>query len=216
MEGKLYSLLLTLNRRLIVMQTADETRVVHLSVHPSAWTSAPPNASAPSVTQPSTSTNLLVPPVIAAPHPLHSPAPLVTGYSDAAYAYDYFSHARARPTPGTPLLYPSTPAIPMPMPVASLLPVPSPAFSPLTYVLFRHNNALLAIMQRPDVPELPIEQMEGPRQIAIATVNRLGWHWPAVLDEPFPEETPGQMGATYERIVVKYVMFLLIVSIQYH
>jgi hypothetical protein len=77
------------------------------------------------------------------------------------------------------------------------------------YVLFRHNNALLAIMQAPLVPE-PEGHMESSRQLAISTLKRIGWSWPTLLDEPYPEVVPDETGAKYERTTVRYVSSCLL------
>jgi hypothetical protein len=122
--------------------------------------------------------------------------PLYSGYSDAAYAFDYFSNAHGRPP------RPAAPA-----PVATSMPVAGS--NPMMYILFRHNNALLAVMQSPLQPE-PAEYMEPAKRLAVSTLAQLGWSWPDLLDRPYPGVVPGEAGAKYERTFVKYVVLSLI------
>jgi hypothetical protein len=75
--------------------------------------------------------------------------------------------------------------------------------NPLLYVLFRHNNALLEVMQCPPVPDHPPHIMDVAHRKAITTVNHFGWDWPSFLDEPYPASVSGGMGAKYERTTVK-------------
>jgi hypothetical protein len=42
------------------------------------------------------------------------------------------------------------------------------------------------------------------RSLAIQTVERYGWTWPAILDEEFPDSTPG--GLKYERVTIEFVI----------
>jgi hypothetical protein len=79
----------------------------------------------------------------------------------------------------------------------------------MMYILFRHNNALLAVMQSPLQPE-PAEYMEPAKRLAVSTLAQLGWSWPDLLDRPYPGVVPGEAGAKYERTFVKYVVLSLI------
>jgi hypothetical protein len=75
--------------------------------------------------------------------------------------------------------------------------------NPLVYILFRHNNALLEVLQSPPVPDHPPHVMDAARHKAIGIVNRFGWEWPAILDDSYPTSVPGQTGAKYKRVVLK-------------
>jgi hypothetical protein len=120
-------------------------------------------------------------------------APLYSSYSDAAYAFDYFSNAHVRAARA------ATPA-------AAATPMPTATSSPMMYILFRHNNALLAMMQSPLEPDVA-EHVGPARRQAETTLKQLGWAWPQLLDQPYPDDVPGEAGAKYERSFVKYVSF---------
>lgn len=71
---------------------------------------------------------------------------------------------------------------------------------PLAYVLFKHQNALIALMQGSIVSTEPRE-LEVSRLVAVQAVERHGWTWPTILDEDFPPATEG--GLKYEHISVE-------------
>lgn len=92
-----------------------------------------------------------------------------------------------------------TPSIPATPPSAAVL-----AATPLTYVIFRHNNALLALMQRELVPLVGSEEeVRQLRQRAINTVQEYGFQWPTILDEEFPAPQNEAGGVKYERITIQ-------------
>lgn len=82
--------------------------------------------------------------------------------------------------------------------------LPGPGPHPLAYVLFMHQNALLALMQSRTVQEGQPGELLYSKSLAVQFVEKHGWQWPAVLDEPFPAPSPG--GVKYERIFVELVI----------
>ena len=143
--------------QILSLQSPDEPRIIHLSVHPSAWTSSPPNTSQPE-SQPAPSSAAPVQP----PQALQMPP-----------RYNVTHLPQAQPSPP-----------------------PSPTNQPLTYVLYKHQNALLALMQN---TPLPLDEANETywRRVAQKFVERHGWAWPSILDEEFPPSTEG--GLQYER-----------------
>lgn len=151
-----------LHHDLFAYQSHDEPRIVHLAVHPSAWSSAPPEV--PQPVQPVfTPANL--------PRPVYQAAP---------------QHVPAQTMSG-----------------ASSVPTAITAQHPLAYVLFKHQNALIALMQGSVVYTDPSE-LDTSRLAAVQAVERHGWLWPAILDEEFPAATEG--GLKYEHITVGSVV----------
>lgn len=75
--------------------------------------------------------------------------------------------------------------------------------NPLVYVLFKHNNALLALMQGDLLPVQNQPEMDAARETAKATVSRFGWYWPPVLDEEFPAPEDEATGVKYERTNIR-------------
>ncbi|KAF5369972.1 hypothetical protein D9758_001187 [Tetrapyrgos nigripes] len=141
-------------------KSPDESRIVHLSVHPSAWTASPPThhkEPLPNFSQP-------------APAPAHLPSP--------------------------------TPTISLPPQAARSQPVtPQPSQSPnhLAYVAAKHRKALSVLMQRPLNLD-DASQSDEARTEAIQLVERNGYTWPPILDEPYPPPEAG--GVRYEVAVI--------------
>lgn len=69
----------------------------------------------------------------------------------------------------------------------------------LPYVFARHVEAIAVIVEGRPNPA-GVHAMPRQREEAIGIMEAHGWSWPSVLDEPYPEITPG--GVKYERIVV--------------
>lgn len=72
---------------------------------------------------------------------------------------------------------------------------PQPAVD-LIYVMHKHQTALQVLMQRGVPVAQPSNLMRGP---ALRYVESLGWEWPSILDEDFPEYSPG--GVKYTQVV---------------
>jgi hypothetical protein len=75
--------------------------------------------------------------------------------------------------------------------------------NPLTYVIFRHNNALLALMQEELVPMTGSDEERALRTMAIDAVQRYGFVWPSILDEEFPAPSNEAQGLKYERTTIE-------------
>ncbi|EIN10587.1 hypothetical protein PUNSTDRAFT_84757 [Punctularia strigosozonata HHB-11173 SS5] len=152
-------------------KSSDESRVLHLAVHPSAWTTKPPTISSP-----------------AAP--------------DIASA---LQQAAEMPSLSSQQSYPSTPAY-QPGSFATL------GHNPLTYVIFRHNNALLALMQEPLVPMTGSAEERQLRTMAVEAVQKYGFVWPSILDEEFPAPSNETNGLKYERTTIQNGLYLTLVT----
>ncbi|KAF9469021.1 hypothetical protein BDZ94DRAFT_1152957 [Collybia nuda] len=151
-----------------IWKSHDEPRIVHLAVHPSAWSSAPPE-----VTQP-------IQPVFTAanpPGPINQVPP---------------QHVPVESASGAPFT-----------------PTAITAQHPLAYVLFKHQNALIALMQGSIVYTSPSE-LDTSRLAAVQAVESHGWSWPVILDEEFPAASEG--GLKYESITVAGQSFLSLCS----
>lgn len=159
-------------------QSPEELRVLLLSVHPSAWSSSPPELPSSLSDSPELDAEL-------------APASRIANPSTSAVPTPTFS-------------YRSTPFLSAPDSTYGYFPqAAAPPPNPLTYVLFRHNNALLALMRNPLVVDSDPAEMEAYRGLAIETVNRFGWSWPAILDAEFPEPSSDTEGVKYERTTIR-------------
>ncbi|KAH9482820.1 putative oxidoreductase C26H5.09c [Psilocybe cubensis] len=142
-----------------------EPRIVHLAVHPSAW-SSPPTATQP---QPQAQ-----PP----PQPRSQPPPIPI----------VPIHYTLNPTsnPGT---WRNT---------TQSSNIPSLPRNALNYVYYQHRKALAALSSQMPIPAFNLyEASNEARDLAIYAVERSGFIWPAILDEPYPRGS-WNPGAEYE------------------
>ena len=91
------------------------------------------------------------------------------------------------------------------VPTQSTNPPPSNANHSLNFINFKHQGALLALLQGRVINASDTPDYEFHRLWAVQVVERNGWSWPAILDEDFPAATEG--GLKYERVNLEYVVF---------
>ncbi|KAK7695537.1 hypothetical protein QCA50_000173 [Cerrena zonata] len=169
-----------------VWSSPDDSRVLHLAVHPSAWTGTPPLAPQSSQSRttplmtPSQSPQIVYPPMPTVPPPTPQPRPLSQ-------------------QPATQLTYRSL--------------VPPPAGTPLTYVVHLHNNAVhvLTTGRLPSNPPEP-SQLTTSRMLAVSTLQSQGWFWPPQLDEEYPSYDGASTGVRYERVIIENQPFLQLMT----
>lgn len=100
-------------------------------------------------------------------------------------------------------------SVPLPNPLHMDFPLEQPTLSSssryraIPYIASKHQNALKALAT--GVPPLSEDSGEL-RQAAKVAIEKVGWAWPAVLDEPYPQFTPGGLG--YQRIVINGQQYL--------
>uniref|UniRef100_A0A0W0FCS9 Ubiquitin-like domain-containing protein n=1 Tax=Moniliophthora roreri TaxID=221103 RepID=A0A0W0FCS9_MONRR len=155
-------------------KSPNEPRIIHLSVHPSAWTSRPPNVSR-----------------------------LQERLSQSPIILPSTSTLPAHNTPLSPLLA-QTPAPTRTVPITSASattassPSPSVTKHPLTYVLKKHQHALSVLMQDGTSHDVFAADTDHLRNVALYFVQSHGYEWPAILDEPFPSSSEGGLnGKSY-------------------
>ena|SRR3984957_7924108 len=154
-------------------QSDDEARIVHLAVHPTAWTTKPPEC-------------LHSPPLLPVPSPFSVPAHNLQTVTSPA------------PTPTIPANIYQTPP---PQSQSSIL-TQNTRSHPLFYVICRHQDALLALSDNIR-PEFQTPRDDFIRSIAVQTLEWNGYAWPAILDEEFPPWNDIQPGVKYERITIE-------------
>ncbi|KAJ7591201.1 hypothetical protein C8J56DRAFT_934964 [Mycena floridula] len=113
------------------------------------------------------------------------------------------------PTISQPVQQAQPPAQPFrmrPQPPQASLPAASNAGHPLLYVLYLHQNALIALMQGNLVLSRESSELQQSKELAMSTVERMGWKWPSILDEPFP--APSEGGLKYERTILEGQSYL--------
>ncbi|TFK43384.1 hypothetical protein BDQ12DRAFT_674891 [Crucibulum laeve] len=120
-------------------------------------------------------------------------------------------------TPASPIhprtMLPTNTSRPAPVPVyhtqhrrPPLAPPASTTPHPLAYIVFLHQNALLALEGRSMRTTAGVEGLQDLRSAAIQLVENNGWSWPTILDDSYPEPTEG--GLRYECVNVDAHWFL--------
>ncbi|KAI0053066.1 hypothetical protein FA95DRAFT_1601413 [Auriscalpium vulgare] len=197
-------------------KTPTDPHVLHLAVHPSSWTGAPPNTPA---TDPSTpAAPLQTPPMLGMPSLPHPSAP-----SPSAQGSFYSPYTTPpRPYPGEGSGYPfSTPTSPMyplsPLRAQPHAPMTSPSVVPshnlsvnIVYVGYRHQMAIAALTEGRVMPPPPAG-MEIVRGHAVTLVAGMGYRWPTILDEEFPPAQDESAGLQYERTTIDGFDYLSLV-----
>ncbi|KAJ3575172.1 hypothetical protein NP233_g1292 [Leucocoprinus birnbaumii] len=142
-----------------IWKSPSEPRIMHLSVHPSAWISGPPAVQ------------------------LNS---------------NLSTHLPSRPTP-TSTTSPHSPPMLAPTPPSTL------TAKKLPFVFAKHVEAIAVLMEGRTNPA-GVNAMPSLREDSIRILELNGWSWPSILDEPYPEVTPG--GLKYERILYENAPYL--------
>lgn len=107
---------------------------------------------------------------------------------------------------------PPNPPLPVPSPAPRLPQTPPPPPSapsssgnnPLGYVFYVHQNALLVLVHGYIIQ--PRSEPTAAKQIALQYLERSGWQWPSILDEPYPP--PSEGGLKYDRSTIDGQMYL--------
>lgn len=97
-----------------------------------------------------------------------------------------------RPTPTI-----STPQ--SPQPITSPTTQSSLTAERLPFVFAKHVEAIAVLMEGRTNPA-GVHAMPRQREETIKLLESNGWSWPAILDEPYPEVTPG--GLRYEQVII--------------
>lgn len=153
-------------------QTPDDSPVIHLAVHPSAWTTTPAEPSSSPSQYPSAPTG----------PPLQSSAlqqPTRRGLSAPAY----------QPSWVTSLHNPSRSYHQPPM-------MPTP--TPLPYISMKHENALSALTTGRISASMAAADLELLKQQTKAALAHHGYSWPAIFDELWPPSRENEKGVTYQ------------------
>ncbi|PFH52540.1 hypothetical protein AMATHDRAFT_139666 [Amanita thiersii Skay4041] len=143
-------------------KSQNEPRIIHLVVHPSGWTSAPPSltSSRPSIStkHDNTSESILASPRM----PLRAPS----------FRYQ----------PPTQTIQTVFDRLNGPPPVES---------SPMDYIQWKHDSAICALLYGYQLPWCGAGSLQICRAWAQSHIQSHGYEWPAVLDEDFPPATEG-------------------------
>jgi hypothetical protein len=184
-------------------QSPNDLPVVHLSVHPSAWASAPPSIAMTSVSASS-----------AAPMTVTSTAPAPPPTQASYGAASYFSTPPAPPS--TP--QPQTGSTPRPaqpgasVPPSAALPAPTsvPGLAPISvgyinYIAYQHLSAASILRSGRIVDDPPPAGLIESKNLAKQLMTQWGYTWPSVFDEEYPPAQEESAGIKYEHVKIEWV-----------
>ncbi|KAI0291696.1 hypothetical protein BC826DRAFT_1021707 [Russula brevipes] len=200
-----------------IWKSPNDVPIVHLSVHPSAWASAPP-----SVTVPSTSVNLN--PTTATVVPA-APAPSQTRTGQGAEGYfpaptpppSIQQHPNRHPGPFPhPHPHPTQPAANPP--AAASLPATTsvPGLAPISvgyinYIAYQHLTAASVLRSGRAVEDAPPNLAES-KNLAMQLMAQWGYAWPSVFDVEYPPAQDEAAGIKYEPVTIDGEDYLQLVD----
>jgi hypothetical protein len=84
----------------------------------------------------------------------------------------------------------------------ALAPQPGPTTEQLPFVFAKHVEAIIVLMEERINTEGTHAMSQNQREESVKLLEANGWSWPLILDEPYPEITPG--GLKYKRVTIGY------------
>jgi len=188
-----------------IWKLPNDVPIVHLSVHPSAWASAPPSVATTSVDP--------TPPAAT----LASVTTLTTAQNDAIHGVGSHLPAPAptptqlpgsSPRPTQPAgMSPTVVALPGPTSVPGLAPI---SVGYLNYIAHQHVCAATALRWgRIDPP--PAGLVES-KYLAKHLMTQWGYAWPTVFDEEYPPAEDESAGIKYEPVTMDGQEYLKLVD----
>jgi len=176
---------------------------VHLSVHPSAWASAPP-----SVATVSANAGPAVPVTIVSG--ARAPPP-TTGHGSGGY------FATSQPPPSIPQPGPiprqAQPGQGAPPPAALPAPTSVPGLAPISvgfinYIAYQHVSAASILRSGPVIEDPPTGLVES-KIMAKQLMTQWGYAWPSVFDDEYPPAEDESAGIKYEQVTIEWVSLSL-------
>ena len=172
--------------------------IVHLSVHPSAWASAPPSA-APTVTNPglpATTATAIFPPPTSASHSTGGDRPAPTPPPSIQHSGPSPRTAQ----PGASSLPPA--ALPATTSVPGLAPI---SVGYINYIAYQHLNAASVLRSGRMADDSPPAGLVESKNLAKQLLAQWGYQWPPVFDEEYPPAQDETAGIKYEPATIEWV-----------
>ncbi|KAI0306953.1 hypothetical protein B0F90DRAFT_1683786 [Multifurca ochricompacta] len=187
-----------------IWKSPNDAPVVHLAVHPSAWTGTPPSVATNSVNPnpvPTAVTSTVLPP----PHANANSDSYFLGPQPplAQYTGQY-----PRPTP--PVASPPPPAaLPVPTSVPGLAPI---SVGYINFIAFQHLNAASVLRYGRTVDDPPPTGLAESRSLAMQLMSQWGYSWPHILDEEYPPLQDESAGIKYIPVTIDGQDYLQLVD----
>ncbi len=171
---------------------------MHLSVHPSAWASTPPNITSTSVNPnpPATTATSIFPPPTHASYNAGGDTPTPTAPPSSQQSGPSPRTAQPGASSSPSAVLPATTSVP------GLAPV-SVAY--LNYVAYQHLCAASALRcgRLPD--DSPPSGLAESKNLAKQLMAQWGYQWPTVFDEEYPPAQDESAGIKYELVTIEWV-----------
>ena len=187
--------------RILDGQSQNDLPVVHLSVHPSAWASAPP-----SVATISANAGPETPVTVASGAP--APPPTHTGHGSGSYvATSQAAPYIPQPGPIPRLAHPGQSA---PPPAALPAPTSVPGLAPISvgyinYIAYQHLSAASVLRSGRVVEDPPPAGLVESKNMAKQLMAQWGFVWPSVFDDEYPPAEDESAGIKYEQVAIEWV-----------
>jgi len=176
---------------------------VHLSVHPSAWASAPPSVATTSV-----SASPAAPTTVTSAAP--APPPTQSSYGVGSYYHT------PPPPPSTPqpqngsTLRPAQPGSSAPPSAALPAPTSVPGLAPISvgyinYIAYQHLSAASILRSGRVVDDPPPVGLVESKNLAKQLMAQWGYTWPSAFDEEYPPAQDESAGIKYEHVTIEWV-----------
>lgn len=187
--------------RILDGQSQNDSPVVHLSVHPSAWASAPP-----SVATISANAGPAVPVTVTSG--ALTPPPIHTGHGSGGY-FHTSQPPRSVPQPGT---FPRQvqPGQGSPPPAALPAPTSVPGLAPISvgyinYIAYQHLSAASVLRSGRMIEDPPPTGIAESKNMAKQLMAQWGYAWPSVFDDEYPPAEDESAGIKYEQVTIEWV-----------
>ncbi|KAI9513164.1 hypothetical protein F5148DRAFT_277386 [Russula earlei] len=184
-----------------IWKSPNDVAIVHLSVHPLAWASAPPRVATTSV-GPNPPAVTQTPPNYGS-HDVesHSPAPSPPSIQ--------LPGASSRPTQTGANSQPMAAALPAPTSIHGLPPI---SVGYLNYVAYQHLSAAEVLRSGRMVEDPPPTGLAESKNLAKQLIAQWGYTWPTVFDEGYPPAEDESSGIKYEPATIDGQDYLKLVD----
>ena len=185
-------------------QSPNDLPVVHLSVHPSAWASAPP-----SVATTSANAGPAVPATVAPGAP--APPLAHTGHGSGSYFHTPQPPPTSVPQPGPgPIPRQAQPGQSAPPPAALPAPTSVPGLAPISvgyinYIAYQHLTAASALRSGRVMEDPPPTGLVESKNMAKQLMTQWGYAWPSIFDDEYPPAGDESAGIKYEQVTIGWV-----------
>ena len=175
-------------------QSPSDAPIVHLAVHPSAWSSNPPSVATTVNSIPAAATFA---PAVPPPAPTgYNPVNYVSAHPPQPIQYTGPAHRSAQPSAGLP----HQAALPAPTSIPGLAPI---SVGYINFIAFQHLRAAMVLKRGNGNEDPPPTGLAESRNLAVQLMTIWGYAWPSILDEEYPPPQDESAGIKYEPVTIE-------------